>query len=202
MKRMIRPADEEFGNAIPLAAFIVLWYAAIIRQMTLFFTPTLIIFAVGGLLPLHALFQSIHRALFYRKKRKQVIAYGRAMRGKITGVAQKMVPYSGKNGRLRFKKYYYLQVDIWNPMTGANTTVESQAYRKPIHCYLSSPDVLVYTDNSGLQHYLEDFKWKTDKREPDIFSYPETFDDRYPDIPVFQIVFVLIAILMLLHLLR
>lgn len=199
MKHNIRPADEEMGNAVPLLAFSILWYAAVARQMAGAFQPSLVLFAAAGVLPLYSAVQMIRRAQFYRAQRAQAVAGGHPAHGTITGVAQKMVPYSGKHGRLRFQKYYYLQVDVRDPMTGAVYSIESQAYRKPIHRCLASPQVLVYTDDSGFRHYLEEFQWKTSKTEPDIFSYPREFEDTQ-QLPIGQIAFVVIAILMLFQL--
>lgn len=200
MKYTIRPADEEMGNCIPVLSFVILWYAALMQSMLRSFQPAHTLFLLAGLVPLFTLVQCVRRARFYRAQRAHAIAHGRAVHGHITGVAQKMIPYAGKNGSLRFHKYYCLQVKIVNPVTGAADVIESQAYRKPIHCYLASPKVLVYTDKCSLNHYLEGFQWKVHKKDPDIFSYPHEFDATNRNLPILQILFVLIAIGLLIRL--
>lgn len=198
MKHKIRPADEEFTNCIPSLAFSVLWYVSIGKQLIQTFDPSLLLFIIAGLLPLYVGVQSIRKALFYRNQRAQAIARGHAVHGRITGVVRKMIPYSGKNGRLRFQKYYYLQVELYSAVNGTMQVIESQAYRRPIHRYIAAPQVMVYTDSSGFRHYIEEIQWKTSRKQPDILPYPPDFDETQSNFPFFQVIFVLIVVGMLL----
>lgn len=205
MKRNIRPAEEEIGSVVPTLLFCVLWYSAlagmILRNS---FQPALLLFLVAGILPLYQAVNNIRRAFFYRKQRRQAIEYGNAACGRITDVMRQDVPYytSGKHSRLRYRRFYYLDVEITDPSTGAVTVIRSQGYRKPIHRYLSSPQVRVYTDQSGWKHYLGDFQWKAHRSDPDIFSYPREFEEVHIGSErIGQILFVIILLLMIFNIL-
>lgn len=206
MKRIIRPADEEIGNVIPTILFSILWYSAlagmIIRSG---FQTALLLFLVAGILPLYQTVTNIRRAFFYRKQRADAIALGHASYGKITEVTRQDIPYytSGRHRHLRYRRIYCLNVEITDPVTGASTTIQSQGYRRPIHRYLASPNVRVYTDQSGWKHYLEDFQWKAHRSDPDIFNYPKEFEELHPGSEkIGQIIFVIILILMIFSVLR
>ena len=111
------------------------------------------------------------------------------------------VPYrSGEHNTLRYHRYYYLQVDITDPVTGAVSTITSQGYRKPIHRYLASDQVRVYTDRSGWKHYLEDFQYKERKSDSGTFDdRPMEFDETAAGSGrVMQILFVIVFILIVL----
>lgn len=90
-----------------------------------------------------------------------------------------------------------------NPVTGISTVIQSQGYRCPIHRYLGSPDVKIYTDQSGWKHCLEDFHWKEHRSDPDIFNYPREFEETRMGTGLFgQIIFVVILILMIITMFR
>ena len=150
MKRKIRPAEEEMGNVAFLILFAILWYACLVASLVNGGTRiTVLLFFVAGLFPVYSAVTMIRKALFYRRQRADAIAYGSSQSGKIRGVMRQDIPYrSGEHNTLRYHRYYYLQVDITDPVTGAVSTIQSQGYRKPIHRYLASAQVRVYTDRS------------------------------------------------------
>lgn len=139
------------------------------------------------------------RALFYRKQRADAIAFGNVSSGRITGVTRQDVPYTvGEHNRIRYQRYYFLQVEVTDPVTGVSHQLESQGYRKPVHRYLSSDCVKVYTDQSGWKHYIEGFQWKEHKSDPDIFPTPKEYEEmHFGSGVVFQIIFVIILLLMI-----
>ena len=140
--------------------------------------------------------------MFYRKQRTDAIAFGNRCRGRIVGVTRQDVPYylSGEHRRLRYRRYYYLEVEMTDPDTGISTRIRSQGYRRPVHRYLGSDRVTVYTDRSGWKHYLEDFQWKEHKNDPDIFDYPREFEEVHLESGrLSQIIFVVILLLMILN---
>ena len=56
------------------------------------------------------------------------------------------------------------------------------------------------TDKSGWKYYLEDFQWKQNKNDPDIFDYPKEFEDTIMGQGnIIQIIFIVIMILMVLN---
>lgn len=128
MKQKIRPAEEEIGNVAFIFLFLILWYSALLGSvMSGGAGITVILFFVAGLLPVYSAVTMIRRALFYRKQRADAIAYGQSQPGRIQGVVRQDVPYhSGKNRTLRYHRYYYLKVDITDPVTGVTNTIQSQ----------------------------------------------------------------------------
>ncbi len=203
MRRVIRPAEEEMGGVITTVLFSVVWYSALCG--TIFrggFQITLLLFLVAGLLPLCQAVNIARRAFFYRKQRADAIALGDRRNGRIVGITRQDVPYysSDDHGRLRYRRYYFLEVEMTDPDTGISSRIQSQGYRRPIHRYLGSNRVTVYTDRSGWKHYLEDFQWKEHRSDPDIFDYPREFEEVHLGSGrVTQIIFVVILILMVLN---
>ena len=202
MKRKIRPAEEEMGNVAFLILFAILWYACLVASLVNGGTRiTVLLFFVAGLFPVYSAVTMIRKALFYRRQRADAIAYGSSQWGKIRGVMRQDIPYrSGEHNTLRYHRYYYLQVDITDPVTGAVSTIQSQGYRKPIHRYLASAQVRVYTDRSGWKHYLEDFQYKRRMSDPGIFDdRPMEFEEtRAGSGRVVQILFIAVFILIVL----
>ena len=181
MKRKIRPAEEEMGNVVFLILFVILWYSSLIGSLlTGGIHTTALLFFVAGLLPVYTAVTMIRKALFYRRQRAEAIAYGSSQLGWIRSVVR--------------------QVDITDPATGVVNTITSQGYRKPIHRYLASNQVRVYTDRSGWKHYLEDFQYKEQMKDPGIFDdRPMEFEETTAGSGhVVQILFVVIFILMAL----
>ena len=186
MKRVIRPAEEEIGNVVPGILFSIFWYCSIggiiLRGG---FQLMLVIFLIAGVLPVFQAVTSIRRALFYRKQRAEAIALGNAAYGTITGVTRQDVPYytSGEHRHLRYRRYYFLNVQMTDPMTGISSEIQSQGY--------------------GWKHYLEDFQWKQHRNDPDIFNYPREFEEVHIGSERFgQIIFVIILILMIFTMFR
>lgn len=175
MKRTIRPAEEEISGVIPTLVFAAAWYAIVFRSIvSAGFGPYMLIFLVGGLLMPYTAVNNLRRALFYRRQRAEAVALENVAQGRITGVERQYVPYR-KGRHRRYRRYYFLQVEMYDPATGAANTIQSQGYRKPIHRYLASDRVSVYTDGSGWKHYIEDFQWKEHRGDPDIFNMPKEF---------------------------
>lgn len=176
-KRRIRPASEELGCHLEMILFTLVWYSILVIQiLERGFEASIIVFLLAGLIPILAMAAGIKQALYYRAQRREAIALGRVQKGTIVGVSRKAVPVEGKNGRQRYRMYYFLTVEIINPQNGAVSQFLSQPYSRPIHQYLASPRVSVYTDQSGWQHYLEDFEWKEQNSDPDIFNTPKEYN--------------------------
>lgn len=199
MKKIFRTAEEEIGAVTPLFLFSVLWYLSLLRAMTEGgFQPMLIPFLAAGLLPLVSAVNEIRRAMFYRKQRADAIAWGHSEIGRIRGVTRQDVPYySGKNRTLRYRRTYCLQVDIMDPSTGVVHTIESGGYRKPVHRYLASDRVRVYTDRTGWKYYLEEFQLKKHKKDPGIFDQqmPAEFEEMsFGGGRLIQIIFIIVIV--------
>lgn len=204
MKRKIRPAEEEISGVIPTFVFAAVWYSVLLRSIaSAGFDPFMLIFLVAGLLMPYTAVNSLRRALFYRRQRAEAVALGNVAQGRITGIARQDVPYTtGEHHTLRYRRYYFLQVEMYDPVTGVANTIQSQGYRKPIHRYLASDRVSVYTDRSGWKHYIEDFQWKEHRGDPDIFNMPEEFEEFHTGGEILgKVIFILAAVLILIRVL-
>lgn len=199
MKKRIRPAQEEMRGCTYTVLFMILWYGLVIRSfLTSGFEPMLLIFVAGGLIPLLAVAKEIQRAMFYRRERRRAVESGRRQRGRITGYTRKAVVSGTKNGRDRYRTYYFLQVEIYATETGVATQFLSEGYSRPIYKYLGGTDVTVYTDESGWHHYLEDFHWKERPSDPDIFSSPREFQPSGGIDTAIKVIAVVVMVLMFL----
>ena len=204
MRKNIRPAEEEMGDIVTTIVFTVVWYGILLSNIAASgFDPFMLIFIIGGLLLPYTVMNNVRRALFYRKQRTEAIALGDVSPGRITGIERQDIPYTtGKHHTLRYRRYYFLKVEVYDPVTGAANTIESQGYRKPIHRYLASDRVNVYTDRSGWKHYIEDFQWKEHRGDPDIFNLPSEFEEVHTGSGLIgKVIFILIAVFILLQIL-
>ena len=204
MKKIIRPAEEEISGVVPTFVFAAVWYSVVLRSIvSAGFDPFMIIFLAGGLLMPYTAVNNLRRALFYRRQRAEAVALGDVSPGRITGVARQDVPYTtGEHHTLRYRRYYFLQVEMYDSATGAASTIQSQGYRIPVHRYLASDRVSVYTDRSGWKHYIEDFQLKEHRRDPDIFNMPREFEEFHMGGELLgKVIFLFAAILILIRLL-
>lgn len=170
MSHKILPIKEEIRGGIPVILFCLFWYYNIISVIVRGgFTVQHSIFLVAGLIPVVTIGMQAKRAFFYRRQRKEAKALGNVVQGKIVNVVRKTMVVDNERNGGRFQYNYFLTVEITDPCTGIANEFESEAYRKPLHHYLSSPYVQVYTDETGWQHYIEGFQLKANKNDPDIF---------------------------------
>ena len=66
-----------------------------------------------------------------------------------------------------------VEVDNPCPQTGVTTIITSGEYQQAVHCWISSPNVRVYTDKSGWNHYLSNFDVKGFRKEPFLPEEPQ-----------------------------
>ena len=93
MHKRIRPADEEMGGIWYTLGFVVLWYSGLLSAVRLRgVSMELSIFLIAGLLPLVMAVQSIRKALFYRRKRKEAISTAMQAGGKSWGSCVRRFP--------------------------------------------------------------------------------------------------------------
>lgn len=171
--KKIRPVQEEVEHVLYIIIFELGWYASLSYAdlMKSSFGAFVLIF--GGCVPIYGLLKKYNKALMNRRKRKEVIARGEKMEGKIIGVVPVYQETRGTRGGVRVVKRYCLKVEVKSPQTGAIYEVKSHPYRLPVYRYVSSPYVSVYADESGWNYYIEDFVFKKNKNEPDIIEYHE-----------------------------
>ena len=91
-----------------------------------------------------------------RGKRKEAMRSGTVQEGKIIGVQKRREKQKSRRG-MRIVTYYKYEVEITYPQTGVTTIITSGEYQQAVHCWISSPNVRVYIDKSGWNHYLSNF---------------------------------------------
>lgn len=200
MKRKLRPVEEEVENFMPMILFEIVWYVSLIRQLILTRNMSVMFFLVVGLMPAYTLYMNIQSAIFYRQKRKEAIAYHDVCHGRIVGVTQEIETRPTKRRYATIKRYC-LTVELISPVTGAAYEIKSEPYRLPLHHYISSPNVLVYTSQSGWKYYIEDIQLKENKNDPDIFEYREEFDEDNKRQTFHKWIYMILLILFLLNIL-
>lgn len=201
-KRKIRPAQEEMTGVLYSALFLLIWYAGLLRGiLTSGFQSSYMLFLAAGLIPLFTAVQTVRRALFYRRQREEIKAAGNVSRGRIVNVIMKSAPYEDSHHRTRYRRYYFLEAEVADPVTGVINRMESPAYSRPIHRYLASPEVTVYTDRTGWKHYMDDFQWKERKSDPGIFEENRVFDEYGTGALVCKVLVIIVMLFMLFHIL-
>lgn len=190
--KKFRPVQEETENMFFAVLFIVIWYGTLIRTgLSSGFHASLFAFMIFGLVPLFTMIQGVRRAWFYRRQRKEAINRGAPVQGRIVNVTRQTV-YSNQNNSGRGRFCYCLTVEIVDSMTGGTSQFQSEPYCHPIHRFLASPYVQVYTDASGWKRYLEGFQLKQHKNDPDIFNGAKEFEELHTGFPIMKVVFVAI----------
>lgn len=196
MRKKMITADEEISGVVPLICFCILWYVSCAGMLFRAgdFSPASALFVIAGLLPVYMICQKFRRAFYYRGLRKKTIGAGRRCRGRIVNIVKRTETVAGNNQRTQMRRLYFLIVEITNPENGAVYQIESDAYSFPVDNYLSSPEVTVYTDDSGWKHYIEDFRIKTSKNEPGIFPERPEFKESATFYKVFEIVIIVLML--------
>ena len=205
IKRKIRPAEEETGGLSFTILFAILWYGTIgyFDRRERFSDRDAFICGSGTSAAVSDVHENTPRPVLQEAARRRSRAGPMAAYGRIVGVTRQDVPYytPGRHSHLSYRRYYYLNVEMTDPSTGITTSIQSQGYRRPIHRYLRSNKVKVYTDKSGWKHYLEDFQWKEHRSDPDLFDCSREFEEAHPwNGRIGQIIVTAVLVLMILNL--
>lgn len=141
------PKDEDFGDVVHIILFNLMWIAISVKQ---FLEKSLEVSTAIGLVLVMVMF----------KASLQMIKEVMACRGK-------------RKEAMRSVTYYKYEVEITCPQTGVTTIITSGEYQQAVHCWISSPNVRVYTDKSGWNHYLSNFDVKGFRKEPFLPEEPQ-----------------------------
>lgn len=204
MRRKIRTADEEMNGAAGLLLFSIVWYAIIIKNMLANgFHSSMLILLIGGLLAPAQGIRMVQRALYFRRLHEQCIQGERPERGRIVNVTREYHDRYDSDRRRHRITYYFLTVELISPETGVAYTIKSDAYRIPVHKYLSSPYVEVYTDRGGWKYVIDGFQLKKSRREPDVFQENPYVYEKDIDQPtmLFRVIFIAVLVMMLFQIL-
>lgn len=205
-KKGFRPVQEELGGPIYSGAVCIIWYMIVAAWILGGgFRMNQILFILAGLFPLYGAIVGTKRAIFYRKQRKRAINRGNPSQGKIVNVVRTLERnHTSNRESARYRRYhyfYYLEVEITDPVTGVANVIRSDAYSQSIDRYLGSPYVQVYTDESGWRYFLEDFQMKKRSSDPDIFPGAPRYRESLWGKRIMQVVLALLFMCTLLYIL-
>ena len=94
-------------------------------------------------------------------------------RGRIYKITKEL-PKEGQENKI----HYYLHIEILNSHGQLVRKVKSEAYYKPLHKYLASPEVDVYYDKQNKYFVVDGFRLKENENEPDIaLESSNVYDD-------------------------
>ena len=164
MKTKIRTANEEIhGWAFPLIFIRVYAVFFIYQMITNGFSETLVFLLVLGLLfPIQYL-KVIRRSFKFRQLHEHFVKEYKPERGRIYKITKEL-PKEGQENKI----HYYLHIEILNSHGQLVRKVKSEAYYKPIHKYLASPEVDIYYDKQNNYFVVDGFQLKENENEPDI----------------------------------
>lgn len=169
MRKKIRTADEELNGVFYTMIFVLIWYVFIIRYIIANgFHSSLLIFLIGGVLPLIQGVRTVQKALYYRRFHRQCMEMSYPRRGRIVNVTREYYDTYDSDHRRHRLTYYFLIIEVVDPQTSVLQTIKSSAYRIPVHRYLGSPYVQVYTDQTGWKYVIDGFELKNKRSDPDI----------------------------------
>ena len=153
---------------------------------------------LGGLV-LYVAYIKGRAALRCRKKRREAIAKGRRCRGIIRRIESERVPFRGRHGHVYYRKRYYLVIEKIEEGFQCGTEIKTGAYRVPVHLYLKSPEVQLYSGPSGWNWYVEGLQCGMFRQNPGVFKTDDADGDTYVGDALFQILFIAILLLTLLR---
>lgn len=201
IRRRILPEEEELWDAAMVAAFVVTWYGMLIPTLWKHTISGInaAIFIVGGILPLYTAFAKGRAVLSCRKKRREALGKGRCCRGIIRQVVAEKVPYRGRNQHIYYRTRYHLVIEKLEEGFDYGMEIKTGAYRVPVHRYLKSREVKLYSDASGWKWYVEGLQCGMFRQPPIVSEMGDCEGGSYTGDILFRIIFITISILMLLQ---
>lgn len=168
MKTKIRTANEEIHGLIFPLIFLAVYLAFFLYQIySNGFSETTILLLVFGLLFPVQYLKVIRRSFKFRQLHEHFVREYKVQRGRIYNITKEL-PKEGQENRI----HYYLHVEVLNAYGKLVRKIKSEAYYKPLHKYLASPEVDVYYDEQNKYFVIDGFKLKETGDEPDL-----TFED-------------------------
>ncbi len=186
---------------IILLTFAVVWYSSVFSALlkgTLNGTNAAI-FLLGGVLPLYIGYTKGRAVLTCRKKRREAISRGRCCRGIIRRVESEKVPFRGRHGHIYYRRRYYLNIEKIEEGFDYGTEIKTGAYRVPVHLYLKSPEVKLYSGASGWNWYVEELQCGIFRQNPKVFQTDDADGDTYVGDAVFRIIYIAVMAFILLQ---
>ena len=199
-QRKVLPTEEELWDVVMPAAFAAAWYSSLFRVLLngTSNAANLAVFLLGGILPLYAAFAKGRTVLACRKKRREAVSTGRCCRGVIRRVESETVPFTGRHGRIYYRKRYHLVVEKREEGFAYGTEIRTGAYSVPVHLYLKSPEVKLYSDATGWNWYVEGLQCSRFRHDSVVFRTDDADGSSYVGDAVFRVVYLVILVFLLL----
>ena len=200
LQRRVRPAEEELGDMAMLLAFAAVWYSSTLSTLLkgTMDGVNAAIFLLGGALPLYFGYQKGREALVCRRRRREAVSKGRCCRGVIRRIESEKVPFTGRHGHVHYRKRYYLVIEKIEEGLSYGTEIKTGAYRVPVHLYLKSSEVKLYSSMNGWNWYVEGLQCSIFRQNPVVFPTDNEDGDTYVGDAAFRTIYVAILLLMLL----
>lgn len=197
--RKIRTKRESMPGVPYAILFSVIWYSGLLRSvMSGQAIGGLLLFFIAGLLPLTVAFQQIKGAMHFRNLHKQAMKRT-PRKGKIINCQKSYYQERGRRGRIYTKAEYILIIELENEGEYSPLQIQSEPYEWPIYRVLRSPNVDVYTDDTGWHHVIDGFEYKKRKSDPGIFpENPWNMDPTENGNTIVRVIVYVIMILILL----
>lgn len=169
--RKIRTKRESMDGVITLFLFCAAWFSNIIQDILYsgMSRASLLLFTAAGLIPAVITVQKIQKALYYRKLHRQAMNR-RPEKGKIISYERQIQKRTDFRGRVRNEYEYTLIIEIYDNVSYTPRQIRSEAYSWPVYEVLASPEVDVYTDDSGWHYTIDGFQYKNHRSDEGIFQ--------------------------------
>ncbi len=196
--RKILPAEEELGDVAMLLMFAAVWYSSLFRSTRGGMANTAI-FLLGGLLPLYTAYIKGRSAMNCRRKRREAISGGKCCRGVIRRFESEKVSFTGRHGHIHYRKKYYLIIEKMEEGLVCGTEIRTGSYRVPVHLYLKSPEVKLYSDASGWNWYVEGLQCGRFRQNPGVFKTDDADGGAYVGDVLTRFIAIAVLLFMLLQ---
>lgn len=169
--RKIRTKRESMDGAVTMLLFCAVWFSNIIQDILQSGTPraTILLFAVAGIMPGVIAIQKMQKAFYYRKLHRQAMNR-MPEKGRIISYERQIQKRMNSKGRGYDEYEYILIIEIYDNISYAPKQIRSEAYSWPVYELLASPEVDVYTDDSGWHYTIDGFQYKKHRNDEGIFK--------------------------------
>ncbi|NCC00855.1 MAG: hypothetical protein EOM34_09265 [Clostridia bacterium] len=201
--RKIRTKRESMAMVPNLLIFSVVWYILLIRNIISEKSIGMsLMFLIAGILPLFMAVQQIRRAVYFRRLHREVMNRP-PKRGRIISCNKAFCEVETREAASRKMAEYKLIIQMDDGVSFEPVQIESEPYSWPVYKVLASPEVDVYTDDSGWHHVIDGFHYKKHRSDEGIFKDNPWEDGLGNDNSrIFNVIWAVLLIIFLISILR
>lgn len=169
--RKIRTKRESMDGALTMLLFFIVWFSSIIQDVLSSETPgtSILLLAVAGIIPGALAFWEMQRAFYYRKLHRQAMNQT-PEKGRIVSYERQARKRTNSRGVVYDEYEYRLIIEIYDNISYTPRQIRSEPYSWPVYEVLASPEVDVYTDDSGWHYTIDGFQYKKHRKDEGIFK--------------------------------